>query len=274
MRRLPRTAALLVVCAALAAPAQAAIGILAVGDFGVGGGPERELGAAMRRYETTHHAGVLLTLGDNDYTVSPDDFVANWRRSFGWAPAAGIRVAGALGNHDLEVGDGGDYERGPLHMPARYYALRRGAVQLVVLNSNAVDGAQTAWLARTLAASTARWKVVAFHHPAYTCGGHEGSDDVQRAWVPLFERYGVQLVLSGHDHNYQRFRARHGVTYVVSGAGHTNLYGLVPCPASYPKRLAALEARGFLYVSAGRSTMTVTAVGLSGTTLDRVTLYP
>jgi hypothetical protein len=43
--------------------------------------------------------------------------------------------------------------------------------------------------------------------------------DVRRAFVPLFERYGVQLVVSGHDHDYQRSKSINGVTYVVTGAG-------------------------------------------------------
>ena len=59
---------------------------------------------------------------------------------------------------------------------------------------------------------------MALHHPPYSAG-YQGSDHAVRdAFVPLFVRYGVQLVLSGHEHDYQRSERIHGVTYVISGA--------------------------------------------------------
>ena len=94
-----------------------------------------------------------------------------------------------------------------------------------------VSATETAWLEQQLSESVATWKIAVFHHPPYTCGGHAGDTRVAREWVPLFESYGVQLVLSGHDHNYQRFAARNGVTYVVHGGGAAGLYSLRGCPA-------------------------------------------
>jgi hypothetical protein len=55
------------------------------------------------------------------------------------------------------------------------------------------------------------------HHPPYSAGYQGSSKDVRAAFSPLFERYGVQLVLSGHDHDYQRSVPIGGVTYVVTG---------------------------------------------------------
>jgi hypothetical protein len=261
---------------ALLAPggAAAATGILAVGDFGVGGTAERGLGAAMRRFEIDRPAELLVTLGDNDYTESPADFERNWRGSFGWLAASGLAVTGVIGNHDLLHGDGGRYELKTLGMPSFYFTRRVGDVELFLLDSNDVDPRQTKWLQQALEASTARWKIAAFHHPPYTCGGHEGSEQVRRDWVPLFQRYDVQLVVSGHDHNYQRFAARRGVTYVVHGGGNSNLYRLRRCPGTYPRRRAALEQRGFLYLLAGRTRLVVSAVNLSGRQVDRVIIYP
>jgi hypothetical protein len=86
--------------------------------------------------------------------------------------------------------------------------------------------------------------------------------------VPLLERYGVRLVLSGHDHNYQRF-ARNGVTYVVHGGG-AGVYPLRRCPAAHPRRLAARAARGFLYLTVEPDAFDLRAVGLDGRTIDRV----
>ena len=156
-------------------------------------------------------------------------------------------MAGVLGNHDIRV-QGGRYEFDELGMPARYYRRAIGPIELYLLDSNDVDDAQTTWLRRALSRSRARWKLAAFHHPAFTCGQYESHRSVVSRWVPLFERYGVRLVLSGHDHNYQRFGPRRGVRYVVHGGGGQRLYDLRSCPSGYPRRTAAREQHGFVYL--------------------------
>jgi 3',5'-cyclic AMP phosphodiesterase CpdA len=221
--------------------------IIAFGDFGVGGRTQRSFGAAIRHFEARNPADYLVTLGDNDYTEDPAKFHDNWEASFGWRRRAGVRVAGVLGNHDVRV-QGGRYQFDELSMPRRYYRRAIGPVELYLLDSNDVDDAQTTWLRRTLSRSRARWKLAAFHHPAFTCGAYESHRSVVSRWVPLFERYRVRLVLSGHDHNYQRFAPRSGVRYLVHGGGGQRLYELRPCPTSYPRRLAARPEFGFLYV--------------------------
>jgi 3',5'-cyclic AMP phosphodiesterase CpdA len=75
-----------------------------------------------------------------------------------------------------------------------------------------------AWLKDTLRRTDARWRIVAMHHPPYSAG-YQGSHLLAREiFTPIFERYGVQLVLSGHDHDYQRSEVIDGVTYIVTGA--------------------------------------------------------
>ena len=241
--------------------------ILAIGDFGVGGETQQDVGAAVRRFEARNRAQVLLALGDNDYTENPAAFRSNWDQSFGWARRRGLRVAGVLGNHDVRVG-GGRYEFGKLGMPGRYYTVRVRQVQLFLLDSNDVDDAQTTWLARSLARSTARWKLAAFHHPAYACGNYRSHGEIVDRWVPLFERHGVRLVLSGHDHNYQRFAARRGVRYVVHGGGGRRLYPIESCPAGYPRRLRAREEHGFLYLVARPGRLDGWAVRIDGRRTD------
>lgn len=244
-----------------------AVRLIAIGDFGVGGTTQRRFGDAVRAFEAQYGAEVLLTLGDNDYTERPSAFRANWASSFGWARREGVRVAGVLGNHDVRV-EGGRYEFSTLGMPGRYYRLRRRTVELFLLDSNKVDNTQTAWLARSLAASRARWKIAVFHHPAYSCGSYRSHPDVVRRWVPLFERHRVRVVLSGHDHNYQRFAPRRGVRYVVHGGGSTNHYRLADCPAGYPRRLRGRAEQGFLYLVAGENRLDGWAVRADGRRAD------
>jgi 3',5'-cyclic AMP phosphodiesterase CpdA len=105
-------------------------------------------------------------------------------------------------------------------MAGRWWAAHERDVLVVGLDSTQVDSAeQRAWLEATLAGATERWKIVALHHPPYSAGYQGSSREARQAFAPLFERYGVQLVLSGHDHDYQRSHPLNGVTYVVSGAG-------------------------------------------------------
>lgn len=252
-------------------PATAAL--LAVGDFGVGGRAQRSLGAAMQRFEARSAADVLVTLGDNDYTQSATAFNSNWAASFGWAEASGLVVAGALGNHDVRL-ERGRYQFDALGMPGPYYRRRAGDVELFVLDSNAVSTAQTRWLARALSASTATWKVAVLHHPPFTCGAYRSHPTVVRGWVPLFERHGVQLVLSGHDHNYQRFVARRGVTYVVHGGGVGSYYAVRPCPRGYPRRIRARREHGWLYVTFTPERAVGWTVNVSGRRTDRFALSP
>ena len=228
--------------------------IIAFGDAGVGGAYQRAFGEGVRMFEARNSADFLLTLGDNDYTENPAAFRTNWERSFGWwTRRSRVRVAGVLGNHDVRV-EGGRYQFRTLSMPGRYYRRRAGPVELFLLDSNNVDTAQTAWLARSLAASRARWKIAAFHHPVFTCGNYRSHPGVVASWMRLFERHRVVLALSGHDHNYQRFASRRGVRYVVHGGANSNLYPLQACPAGYPRRLRALREHGFVYLAirAGR----------------------
>jgi predicted phosphodiesterase len=252
---------------------QTRVAFLAVGDFGVGGSAELSIGRAMQRYDARSSADMLVLLGDNDYTASPPRFRANWRAAFGWARRSGLRVAGVIGNHDYQVGRG-RYEFGLLGMPRSYYTRRLGDAQLFLLNSNTVNDVQTAWLEHQLAESTAIWKIAVFHHPPYSCGGHSGDEDVQERWIPLFERYDVQLVLSGHAHNYQRFAVQNGVRYVVHGGGGASLYPLNRCPSDYPSRVRARNEHGFLYVTVTADRLDGYAVNTRGRVTDRFRLQP
>jgi 3',5'-cyclic AMP phosphodiesterase CpdA len=223
------------------------IRLIAIGDFGVGGDAQRRFGAAVQAFEARNPADLLIALGDNDYTESPDAFHANWEASFGWTRAAGVNVTGVLGNHDVRI-EGGRYEFDELRMPRRYFRRALGPVEIYLLDSNNVDAGQTAWLRRTLARSRARWRIAVAHHPAFSCGTYGSHPAVVARWVPLFERYRVRLVLAGHDHNYQRFAPRRGVRYVIHGGGNPRLYPLTRCPAGYPRRVRGALQRGLLYL--------------------------
>jgi 3',5'-cyclic AMP phosphodiesterase CpdA len=231
------------------------------------------MGGAMERYAGLAQSDALVTLGDNDYTESPRAFRRNWLDSFGWAAEDGLVVAGTLGNHDVRV-QGGRYQHQLLGIRGDFYGRRVGDVALFLINSNRRVSAQRRWLDQALARSTAAWKIVAFHHPVFSCGEYTGVAEMRRLLAPLFERRDVDLVLSGHDHNYQRFGPRNGVTYVVHGGGGARLYRVRGCPRGFPKRRAARAIRGWLHILAGPTSLRVRAIGPKGAVRDEAFIYP
>jgi tartrate-resistant acid phosphatase type 5 len=255
----------------LPASAGADTDILAIGDFGVGGTTERRMGAAMERFAPGARADALVTLGDNDYTERPAAFRRNWLDSFGWAAEDGLIVAGTLGNHDVRV-QGGRYQYELLGIRGHFYRRAVGDVALFLINSNRSVSAQRRWLVQALASSVAPWKVVAFHHPLYSCGEYSGVAEMRRRLAPVFERYGVQLALAGHDHNYQRFGPRNGVTYIVHGGGGARLYPVRGCPRGFPKRRAARSVHGWLHLRTTPTSLRVRAIGPMGRVLDEVVI--
>lgn len=193
--------------------------IAVVGDVGTGGGPEYRTGRALDALETTGEFDALLFLGDNVYPDGdPRHVRANVLDPFAGVLDGPTDLVAALGNHDVGTGDGVPIMKA-LEMPGRWYQRRLGPVRLLVVDSTrASDPDQLAWLDRTLAEPTdARWTIVMQHHPPFSAGYH-GSDAASRKYlVPRYVAAGVDLVLAGHDHDYQRTKPQDGVTYVVSG---------------------------------------------------------
>jgi len=193
--------------------------LLAVaGDVGDSGGRLARTAGAMAALDARHPYDALLLLGDNAYPTG--DPAALARTVFGpFAPLLGhAPLLAILGNHDV-MDDHGAAQVAALGMPGRWWATTIGEVLVVGLDSTAVDDDdQRSFLEGALRSSSARWKIVALHHPPYSAGYQGSSEHVRARFSPLFERFGVQLVLSGHDHDYQRSVPLAGTTYVVTGA--------------------------------------------------------
>jgi len=249
-------------------------GFVVVGDFGKGNADETTLATQVRTFTESHPFDAFVTVGDNVYgTESPSFFPKAWTRPFGWVEQSGAAIVASLGNHDVQ-NDGGVAEMALFGMPARYYERQVGPVDLFVLDANdPTDPAQRAWLQGALAASKAPWKVVVFHQPAYSCGLHGSRPEVQKQWTGLFQQYGVQLVLTGHDHDYQRFARIGGVTYIVDGGGAARLYPVGDCPSGTPTPVAHNDVvHEFLYLSATPQQLSGQALAVDGSVIDTFVL--
>ena len=165
-----------------------------------------------------------IAAGDNIYpNGSGRYFVKNFEQPFSRLLKDRVPFHAVLGNHDVREGRQ-DQCRYPLfNMGGRnYYTIHQGdgLLDVFMLDSTDCDVAQLGWLERELKESTARWKLAVLHHPLYSSGKKHGSDlGLRRKLEPLFVRYGVSAVFSGHDHIYERTMPQQGVQYFVTGAG-------------------------------------------------------
>jgi 3',5'-cyclic AMP phosphodiesterase CpdA len=102
----------------------------------------------------------------------------------------------------------------------RFYSFKpQSGVRFFALDSNYVDKAQLDWLDKQLAASGSEWKIMFFHHPLYSSGETHGSAELQRGLLePVFLKYGVNVVLAGHEHFYERIKPQKGVAYFIIGS--------------------------------------------------------
>lgn len=219
---------------ALATPVAggASLHVLAVADTGSGNKHQRAVGQQMALVNRRQPVDLVVLAGDNVY---PDGDPAKLDQAF-VKPyqellASKVPFVAVLGNHDIRTRNGeGQLVYPAFGMGGRWYSLRRGPVEFFLLdtNVNAAWQHQLPWLKAALARSTAPWKVVVGHHPLYTAGFY-GDDPAGIARLtPLFKRYGVQLYINGHDHNYERTKRLHGTTYLTVGGGGANLRAVLP----------------------------------------------
>ena len=169
----------------------------------------------------------VLNTGDLVFGGDHEDY---WDKFFneGHDLFASVPFEPSIGNHDSSQRNfyGLNFDLGENKQAYYYYEYGHSVfIALDTTRNFAPGSAQYKFLVDRL--EKARGKspiVVFFHHPAYSFSMHKSDPQVQSYLVPLFEKYGVDLVLTGHDHNYQRVGPLNGVTYIVTGGGGGPLY--------------------------------------------------
>ena len=190
-----------------------------IGDSGTGGSAQIRVAERLEAARKLFPFTFTLMLGDNLYgSERPDDFVDKFERPYKVLLDAGVKFYASLGNHD----DPNQRFYKPFNMNGeRYYSFKapQGSVRFFALDSNYMDKAQLDWLEKELAASDSEWKICFFHHPLYSSGDTHGSDMALREQLePLFLKHSVDLVLTGHEHFYERLKPQKGINYIISGS--------------------------------------------------------
>ncbi len=191
-----------------------------LGDFGTGKKDQYRLAGVMARAHTQFPFELITLVGDNLYgSERPKDFQKKFEIPYKALLDAGVKFYASLGNHDAR--EQRYYKL--FNMDGKlYYSFKgsTGSVRFFALESTYLDPEQVAWFEHELEGSDADWKIPYFHHPPYSSADRHGSDARLRGVLePLFVKYNVSVVLSGHDHVYERVKPQKGIVYFVVGSG-------------------------------------------------------
>jgi predicted phosphodiesterase len=199
-------------------PDQGQVRFAVIGDMGTASRAQREGGQQMALSRQKLPFSFVITVGDNILgSESASAFKKKFETPYAELLSAGVKFYASLGNHDNPE----QRNYGPFSMGGqRYYTFRTSeGVRFFALDSNYLDAEQLAWLEKELSSSDSAWKIAFFHHPLYSSGRTHGSSlDLRKMLEPLFVKYGVNVVFSGHDHIYERVRPQQGISYFVAGS--------------------------------------------------------
>ncbi|KAA3608341.1 MAG: hypothetical protein DWQ01_13330 [Planctomycetota bacterium] len=199
--------------------------IWALGDSGTANADARAVRDAYQTYTGSVHTDLWLMLGDNAYENGEDveyqlavfeTYPEMLRKSVLWPTRGNHENSSAVyyGNFSMPTqGQAGGVASGS----EAFYSFDFANVHFICLDSDAtsrvVGGPMLTWLENDLASTTQDWIVAFWHHPPYTKGSHDSDDDsdssgrmrdMRQNVLPILEDYGVDLVLSGHSHSYER----------------------------------------------------------------------
>jgi len=201
---------------------------MVMGDTGTADPGQYETAREMAAMRQQFPFEFVIMVGDNIYG---SDSAADYKKKFEdpYKPLldAGVKFYAALGNHD----NPNQASYAPFNMGGqRYYTFRaspggaakltHGGVRFFAIDSNYLRKEQLDWLTKELGSSGSDWKICFFHHPLYSSGKTHGSALESRATLePIFVQNGVSVVLTGHDHIYERTKLEQGIQHFVIGSG-------------------------------------------------------
>jgi hypothetical protein len=198
------------------------VSFVAFGDSGEGNDDQY---AVLEQLETVPW-DLMLMLGDVAYPSGTRQQIETKLFQVYQELFRALPVFPVSGNHEYKSEDAAPFleafalpENGGPEGRERWYSFDWGDVHFVALDTERMGPAQALWLDADLAANRRPWTVVYGHRPPYSSGVHGSDATFRRLFVPILEAHRVPLVLTGHDHHYERVHPQNGVTYFVTGGG-------------------------------------------------------
>ena len=247
-----------------------------IGDSGRGDQSQNEVAQQMSAWRQKFPFEFVVMLGDNIYPPhAPDDFEKKFETPYRALLDEGVSFYAAIGNHDPET----ELAYHKFNMEGRrYYTFRRNerriegltgaGVRFFVLDSRSFDPSQLVWVRDELGHSGTDWKVCYFHHPLYTSGRYATAARFLRiALEPILLEGNVDVVLTGHEHFYERMHPQRGIAYFISGGAGSLRKGDIRRPSS-------IMARGFdtdfhfMMMEISGDTLYFQAISRTGETID------
>jgi hypothetical protein len=190
-----------------------------IGDNGTGDSAQYEVAQRMTEAHALYPFELVLMMGDNMYgSERPRDYERKFERPYKPLLDAQVKFYASLGNHDDREQRFYKY----FNMDGQlYYTFKapKQDVRFFALETTYLEPRQVQWVDRELKSSGEDWKIAFFHHPMYSSGERHGSSvQIREALEPLFLKYNVSAVFSGHEHFYERLKPQNGIFYMISGA--------------------------------------------------------
>ncbi len=244
-----------------------------IGDSGKAGPDQLQVLEQMQNFMLDKKLDLWLLLGDNAYRSGTQ----KQYNSALFEPYKDLikkHVPWALnGNHDARrwafydifefptEGQSGGIASGN----EKFYSIEQGDLHILMIDSEEADLSKESelarWLEKDLQANTKKWTVAAFHHPPYTHGGHNSDTardsggrlfSVRENILPILEKYDVDLVYSGHSHDYERSKLMHK-HYQDSTHFDKHLHIIQEHKNDYCKNLKKTPYGGTVYTVMGSS---------------------
>jgi tartrate-resistant acid phosphatase type 5 len=227
--------------------------VVAFGDFGDGHDPQRQTAAAMVAYHKSHPFDFGITLGDNFYPSGISSIQdPRWKTQLEdlYGPMQ-IKLYPTLGNHDYYDANSprSEIEYSTVspdwRFAAPFYSFMAGPVQFFAIDTICLRQNELEWLARELANSRARWKLVYGHYPIYSATEEDPS--LITKLLPVLKNGAVDIYLSGHHHNLQVLKPDGDLHYWISGGGGAHLH---PLRWIYSRTVYKEKSHGFTVLEA------------------------
>lgn len=197
---------------------QGSVKFAVIGDTGTGDKHQLAVAKQLAATRGQFPFEFVIMVGDNLYGGNSEkDYDKKFSLPYKPLLDGGVKFYAALGNHD----DPSERFYKPFNMNGeRYYSVKPAdGVRFFALDSTYMDEKQLKWFEDQLKTSGSEWKIAFFHHPPYSSGETHGSDETLRTQLePLFVKYGVNVVLTGHEHFYERIKPQKGIAYFITGS--------------------------------------------------------